>query len=293
MVWLNPPMDAAIQPDDALVLLAEDDTKIVPAAESAPIHESAITALAPLPPPATQTLMLGWNHRGPKIVRLLDSFAEPGSRLVIASEHPDPVGPQQPTCSTWRWTIVTLRPQRPSRAGEAAGRGLRAPDRAVGRRLRAAACRRPHPGHPAPPARYAGEAGRELLDRHRDERRCQPGGRRGDQGRRLRGQHEADQPVPDPAQREPSAGRGLRRPVRPRGSGDPPQTGRPTTYGQERRPTSPPFSRQPAGAARQRSATAATTRSGRPPQYGITLNPDKAAPLTLGADDQVIVLADT
>ncbi len=31
----------------------------------------------------------------------------------------------------------------------------------------------------------------------------------------------------------------------------------------------------------------------RPPQYGITLNPDKAAPLTLGADDQVIVLADT
>ena len=39
--------------------------------------------------------MLGWNHRGPKIVRLLDSFAEPGSRLVIASEHPDPTGPLQ------------------------------------------------------------------------------------------------------------------------------------------------------------------------------------------------------
>lgn len=31
----------------------------------------------------------------------------------------------------------------------------------------------------------------------------------------------------------------------------------------------------------------------RPPQYGVTLNPDKAAPLTLGADDQVIVLAET
>jgi hypothetical protein len=29
------------------------------------------------------------------------------------------------------------------------------------------------------------------------------------------------------------------------------------------------------------------------PGYGITLNPDKAAPLTLVADDQVIVLADT
>jgi hypothetical protein len=30
-----------------------------------------------------------------------------------------------------------------------------------------------------------------------------------------------------------------------------------------------------------------------PPQYGVTLNPDKGAPLTLGVTDQVIVLADT
>jgi ion channel POLLUX/CASTOR len=90
-------MDAEVQADDDLVLLAEDDTKITPATEPAPIHESAITALAPLPPPATHTLMLGWNHRGSKIVRLLDSFAEPGSRLVIASEHPDPTGPLQST----------------------------------------------------------------------------------------------------------------------------------------------------------------------------------------------------
>jgi voltage-gated potassium channel Kch len=93
-VRLNPPMETPVQADDDLVLLAEDDTKIIPAIESAPINESAITALAPLPPPATHTLMLGWNHRGPKIVRLLDSFAEPGSRLVIASEHADPTDSQ-------------------------------------------------------------------------------------------------------------------------------------------------------------------------------------------------------
>jgi len=95
VVRLNPPMDIRVQADDDLVLLAEDDTKIIPATDPAPIHESAITAVAPLPPPATHTLMLGWNHRGPKIVRMLDSFAEPGSRLVIASEHPDPTGPLQ------------------------------------------------------------------------------------------------------------------------------------------------------------------------------------------------------
>jgi ion channel POLLUX/CASTOR len=87
---------ATIQADDDLVLLAEDDTKIIPAEESAAIDEGAITALVPLRPPATQTLVLGWNHRAPKIVRLLDSFAEPGSRLVIASEHADPFGAQRP-----------------------------------------------------------------------------------------------------------------------------------------------------------------------------------------------------
>jgi ion channel POLLUX/CASTOR len=93
VVRLNPAMDARVQADDDLVLLAEDDTKITAATDPVPIHESAVTGLAPVPPPATHTLMLGWNHRGPKIVRLLDSFAEPGSRLVIASEHPDPTGP--------------------------------------------------------------------------------------------------------------------------------------------------------------------------------------------------------
>jgi voltage-gated potassium channel Kch len=95
-VWLSPPMEATIQPDDDLVLIAEDDTKIIPAEESAAIDEGAITALTPLPPPASHTLMLGWNHRGPKIVRLLDSFAEPGSRLVIASEHADPFAQRRP-----------------------------------------------------------------------------------------------------------------------------------------------------------------------------------------------------
>ena len=95
VVRLNPPMHTMIQADDDLVLLAEDETRITSALQSEPIVEEAITALAPLQPPATNTLMLGWNHRGPKIVRLLDSFAEPGSRLVIASEHSDPTVTQQ------------------------------------------------------------------------------------------------------------------------------------------------------------------------------------------------------
>ena len=89
-VRLNPPMDTVITAGDQVIVLAEDDVLIKLAGQPVSRDESVITALAPLSPPATNTLLLGWNHRGPKIIRLLDQYAEPGSRLVVASEHPDP-----------------------------------------------------------------------------------------------------------------------------------------------------------------------------------------------------------
>ena len=91
-VLLNPPMDTLISAGDHVIVLAEDDVMIKLADRTVLPDEHAITALTPLPPPATNTLILGWNHRGPKIIRLLDRYAEPGSRLVVASERIDPTG---------------------------------------------------------------------------------------------------------------------------------------------------------------------------------------------------------
>ena len=91
-VRLNPPMDTRISAGDHVIVLAEDDVLIKLADRAVAPDERAITALTPLPPPAANTLVLGWNHRGPKIIRLLDRYAEPGSRLVVASEHADPTG---------------------------------------------------------------------------------------------------------------------------------------------------------------------------------------------------------
>ncbi len=91
-VRLNPPMDTVIMAGDQIIVLAEDDVLITLAGRPVPPDPSVITAMTPLPPPATNTLLLGWNHRGPKIIKLLDQYAEPGSRLVVASERSDPTG---------------------------------------------------------------------------------------------------------------------------------------------------------------------------------------------------------
>ena len=115
-VRLNPPMDTVITAGDQVIVLAEDDVLITLAGQPVPRDESVITALAPLPPPATNTLLLGWNHRGPKIIRLLDQYAEPGSRLVVASEHPDPTGRPAAFPAEHQHRLRHLRPERPGRS---------------------------------------------------------------------------------------------------------------------------------------------------------------------------------
>ena len=72
----------------------------MPRAESAPIHESAITALAPLPP-RLRNAHARLEPPRPKIVRLLDSSpsrAPAGHR----QRAPDPIGRSSRTCSIWR-----------------------------------------------------------------------------------------------------------------------------------------------------------------------------------------------
>ena len=87
---LNPAADTVISDGDELILLAEDDVLIRLATSPAAVVEEAITASVPVQPPPIETLVLGWNQRAGTIVRLLDSFSEPGSRLVVATQWDDP-----------------------------------------------------------------------------------------------------------------------------------------------------------------------------------------------------------
>ncbi|MFC6887383.1 MULTISPECIES: CASTOR/POLLUX-related putative ion channel [Actinomadura] len=91
-VSVNPPGGTVIGADDEIILLAEDDLLIRLAKEPAPVVEEAIATAEPVRPEPERTLLLGWNQRAPKIIELLDAFVERGSSLTVAALCDDPRG---------------------------------------------------------------------------------------------------------------------------------------------------------------------------------------------------------
>ncbi|MFA1542996.1 potassium transporter TrkA [Actinomadura sp. DLS-62] len=90
-VLLNPPMDTVIRADDEIIILAEDDLLISLAGDRGPaVREEAISTAVAREPVPERTLMLGWNHRAPKIIELLDEFLAPASELTVAAPREDP-----------------------------------------------------------------------------------------------------------------------------------------------------------------------------------------------------------
>ena len=87
---VNPPMDAVIAADDELIVLAEDDLLIRLTDSPPPVVSEAISTTAPGPAKPARTLLVGWNQRAPKIISLLDAFAQPGSTLDVAAPRDDP-----------------------------------------------------------------------------------------------------------------------------------------------------------------------------------------------------------
>ncbi|MCO5999090.1 CASTOR/POLLUX-related putative ion channel [Actinoallomurus rhizosphaericola] len=89
-VLVNPPMDTVIQADDEIIVLAEDDLLIRLTDDPPPVVAEALSTTEPQPAKPARTLLVGWNHRAPKIISLLDAFAQPGSVLDIAAPQDDP-----------------------------------------------------------------------------------------------------------------------------------------------------------------------------------------------------------
>ncbi|MCB5908824.1 CASTOR/POLLUX-related putative ion channel [Streptomyces pinistramenti] len=86
-VLVNPPMDTVIAAGDEVLVVAEDDLLITLSDTRPPVIESAITSSPGTLPVPDRTLVIGWNSRAPKIIRLLDRLVEPGSLLDIAASR--------------------------------------------------------------------------------------------------------------------------------------------------------------------------------------------------------------
>ncbi|MEV7966902.1 potassium transporter TrkA [Sphaerisporangium sp. NPDC088356] len=84
-VVVNPPMDTSIGTSDHLIVLAEDDL-LIRLADSPPlIEEAAITSVPDRRPMPDRTLLIGWNSRATKIIDLLERLVEPHSVVDIAA----------------------------------------------------------------------------------------------------------------------------------------------------------------------------------------------------------------
>ena len=86
---VNPPMNTKIAAGDKIIAIAEDDDKIKVFPFAPSIDASAIQTKQSAAPAPEQTLILGWNSRGPAIVCELDNYVAPGSHTTIVSNATD------------------------------------------------------------------------------------------------------------------------------------------------------------------------------------------------------------
>lgn len=85
---LNPPMDTRLAADDQIFALSADDNTIRLSDPSRiSVDESVIRLEARSSPPRPEHgLLLGWNESAPRILRELDAYVCPGSRVTVVAE---------------------------------------------------------------------------------------------------------------------------------------------------------------------------------------------------------------
>lgn len=88
-IRLNPGMDERVQPGDQVIVISADDDTVRSAPVTPTIHEAAIREATPPAAAPERNLILGWNDRTPTIITELDQYVAPGSALTVLTNHPD------------------------------------------------------------------------------------------------------------------------------------------------------------------------------------------------------------
>jgi voltage-gated potassium channel Kch len=88
-VRLNPPMNTIIETGDQVIAISEDDDTIrLSTTFDLRINQEAIRKTNHHPENPEQTLILGWNRNGPRIVQELDQYVPQGSKVTIVTHCP-------------------------------------------------------------------------------------------------------------------------------------------------------------------------------------------------------------
>ncbi len=87
---LNPRMGTLVAAGDQLIAISRDDDTVRAGGRAGEaVRTDLIVSAEPRTPAPERTLILGWNRRGPAIVRELDAYVAPRSRIVIVADLPD------------------------------------------------------------------------------------------------------------------------------------------------------------------------------------------------------------
>ena len=87
-IALNPPTDTRVSPEDAVILIAEDDSEISHPDNAHPeIDDGEIRKLRPTEQRPERTLILGWNDRAPTVIAMLDGYVPPGSEVTVVAHE--------------------------------------------------------------------------------------------------------------------------------------------------------------------------------------------------------------
>lgn len=80
---INPPMDTRLAADDRIIAISEDDDTLIPAKTAPPSpDERLIVAGGRSEPAPERTLVLGWNEKTEAVIRELDNYVAPGSKIT-------------------------------------------------------------------------------------------------------------------------------------------------------------------------------------------------------------------
>lgn len=88
-IMLAPPVDHTVERGDRLVVVRQDQTKL---GEPVPVQALQVTEALLQPAgerkePAAQILVLGWNARGPIVLREMPNYVAPGSSVTVAADR--------------------------------------------------------------------------------------------------------------------------------------------------------------------------------------------------------------
>lgn len=85
-ILLNPDPNVTLAASDTLVAISEDDDTVRISNKTPEIQAELIVDEPKKEPAKESTLILGWNSKSATIVRELDQYVAPGSRLVVVAE---------------------------------------------------------------------------------------------------------------------------------------------------------------------------------------------------------------